>query len=120
MMPFVNQTVDRWNARSQTLQAQIQGNKKAFGKTIIEQVKQMIEDDHIMDRLVEKTQLKRDTFQIEGLQDINEDKNPNIYNDHDFYQLLLSDFLAMNDQEAGGDKNEGGDDFLYGADLSLT
>lgn len=48
------------------------------------------------------------------------ERDKNIYNDHDFYSVLLSDFLAMNDEpnEEAGDN--GGGDFLYGADLSMT
>ena len=48
----------------------------------------------------------------------------NLFNDHDYYQLLLNDFLQTNDksigdQEAAGGPQDGGE-FLYGADLSLT
>ena len=41
----------------------------------------------------------------------------NIYNDHDLYTQLLSDYLAMND-DAPTQETDG--DYLYGADLSLT
>lgn len=55
--------------------------------------------------------------------DQNPKKNANIYNDGDFYQVLLTDFLNMNDSENAGDplanQNTEGD-YLYGADLSLT
>jgi hypothetical protein len=30
----------------------------------------MIQDDQVMERLIEKTQLKRDTYEIIGMQDI--------------------------------------------------
>ena len=50
-----------------------------------------------------------------------ESPNTNIYNDHDFYTVLLSDYLALNDQEAQETSGGAGDgDYLYGADLSLT
>ena len=41
----------------------------------------------------------------------------NIYNDHDLYTVMLSDYLAMNDDSQ--QQNASGD-YLYGADLSLT
>ena len=42
----------------------------------------------------------------------------NIYNDHDLYTVMLSDYLAMNDDSQ--QQNDASGDYLYGADLSLT
>lgn len=41
----------------------------------------------------------------------------NVYNDHDLYTVMLSDYLAMNDDSQ---QEKGSGDYLYGADLSLT
>ena len=45
-----------------------------------------------------------------------------IFNDHDYYQLLLNDFLANGEKNIDHtqDQNTVDQDFLYGADLSLT
>ena len=52
--------------------------------------------------------------------DLTNDRDQNIYNDHDFYTVLLSDFLAMNDEGAEEAADGGNGDFLHGADLSMT
>jgi hypothetical protein len=54
--------------------------------------------------------------------DLTQDRDPNIYNDFDFYQVLLKDFLASNDTEGDGPGNAGYEDDIYldGADIGLT
>jgi len=48
-------------------------------------------------------------------------KDQEIYNDADFYQALLKDFLASNESN-GPSHNQGQDDDIYadGADLGMT
>lgn len=91
-------------------------------------MQQVLTDPELHAKAVEKTQLKRDTYLVLGCSDPEEalkNTDANLFNDHDYYQLLLNDFLASNDRslgstgpDAGG--QAGGDDYLYGADLSLT
>lgn len=81
-------------------------------------------------KALEKTQLKRDTYRVLGCMNPEEalkTVDANLFNDHDYYQLLLNDFLSSNDRsnvgpdEAGAANGGAGDDeYLYGADLSLT
>ena len=52
--------------------------------------------------------------------DLANERDKNIYNDHDFYTVLLSDFLAMNDEGNEDGNDEGNGEFLHGADLSMT
>lgn len=103
--------------------------QQAFNKTIVEQIELIIGDKELMAKAVEKTQGKRDSYRVLGssnIADSLETRDPNLFNDHDYYQLLLNDFLSSNDRslkDEGVDPGEtgaGGDDFLYGADLSLT
>ena len=58
--------------------------------------------------LIERTQVKRDTYRVlgRGVEDLHKTSDVNIYNDHDFYQVLLSDFLQAQEHEA----EEDGDD----------
>lgn len=83
------------------------------------------------EKAVEKTRLKRDTYRVLGSEDVEAtlaQQDKNLFNDHDCYQLMLNDFLQSNDRalnEPGEDANDktggaGNEDFLYGADLSLT
>jgi len=46
-------------------------------------------------KLIERTQSKRDVYRIlgRGAEDLHSTNDKDIYNDHDFYQVLLADFL---------------------------
>ena len=58
----------------------------------------------------------------------NSNGNPQIYNDLDFYQTLLKDFLATNDgnsashnhNTASGNQDDDDDIYVDGADLGMT
>ena len=55
--------------------------------------------------------------------DLHQKTDANIYNDHDFYQVLLSDFLQASgaaDGDEDGHDSETERRFLGGADLGLT
>ena len=84
-----------------------------------------MDDTDLRSKAVQKTQMKRDTYRVLGsrnAQSALETSDPEVFNDHDFYQLMLNDFLSQNDK--GHDEEMGGtgegDEFLYGADLSMT
>jgi hypothetical protein len=58
---------------------------------------------------------------------LTQERDHNIYNDFDFYQTLLKDFLEMNDQSTNDlyNNEENGaevdnDNYLDGADIGLT
>lgn len=46
-------------------------------------------------KLIDRTQSKRDIYRIlgRGADDLHSSSDKDIYNDHDFYQVLLADFL---------------------------
>lgn len=78
-------------------------------------------------RLIAKTQSKKDTYRAMGrsMEDLHTQNDPNIFNDHDLYQVLLSDFLQGNENAEEQDGGDGHDseterNFLAGADLGLT
>lgn len=86
-----------------------------------------MENEESKSRIIEKTQLKRDTFRVLGrpVSDLHSDKDVQIFNDFDFYKVLLSDFLQSNENE--GNKNDVEDELseterhlLGNADLSIT
>ena len=64
-----------------------------------------MENEESKSRIIEKTQLKRETFRVLGrpVSDLHNEKDVQIYNDFDFYKVLLADFLQSNDIE--GDEN---------------
>ena len=85
----------------------------------------MLHDEESKTKMLEKTQLKRDAYKVFGRShdNLTADRDENIYNDYDFYQALLKDFLANNDsQYVPQDNQPGGEDDIYldGADLGLT
>ena len=58
-------------------------------------------------------------------ENLHQDRDPNLYNDYDFYQILLGDFLQAN-EDADANSEEGSQDedqekhYLGNADLNLT
>ena len=54
-----------------------------------------MENEESKSRIIEKTQLKRETFRVLGrpVSDLHNEKDVQIYNDFDFYKVLLADFL---------------------------
>jgi len=58
-------------------------------------------------------------------ENMHQDRDPNIFNDYDFYQILLSDYLQANDDaNVNSEENSQEEDdekhYLGNADLSLT
>ena len=99
-LPFIEDTIEKWNSRTKLISnlAQGAGNSKkssVFNATIVEQVKGLMSSEESMKRLVQKTRAKRDTYRVmgRGAEDLHQTEDADIYNDHDFYQVLLSDFL---------------------------
>ena len=60
----------------------------------------MLENEETRAKLIERTRSKRDTYRVLGrsAEDLHRTTDVNIFNDHDFYQVLLSDFLQNNDE----------------------
>ena len=86
-----------------------------------------MENEESKSRIIEKTQLKRETFRVLGrpVSDLHNEKDVQIYNDFDFYKVLLADFLQSNDIE--GDEKDNDDQIsdserhlLGNADLGIT
>ncbi len=63
----------------------------------------MLNEEETKAKLVDKLHLKRDSYKVLGraADDILNERDNNIYNDFDFYQMMLKDFLNSN--EEGGD-----------------
>ena len=78
MTPFIEETINRWSQRS--------AQKKSVD--IMQQVKQNVNAKQIA-----KTQMVKADLKILG----NAPSDKNVYNDHDLYTVMLSDYLAMND-----------------------
>ena len=90
-------------------------------------MKALLEDDQSRGRIVAKTQSKRETYRVLGKsaeESLHKETDPNIYNDHDFYQVLLADFLKAHEfdnLDKDSDFNEEEEKrFLGNADIGLT
>ena len=133
-LPFIEQTVEKWNSRTRLIgNLKNNANEKAkklqgsgvtnsvFNATIVEQVNTLLQNKDSLGRLVDKTKLKRDTYRVYGrpAEDLHETKDVNIYNDEDFYQVLLSDFLQTQQGDDQNDDVEGGQ-MKQGDNLNLT
>lgn len=100
-IPFIEETVNRWSQRTITT-----GKKPV---NILDQVAHSLNDK----KTTLRTQVIKEDLKILG----DTASASNIFNDHDLYTSLLSDYLAMHD-DAPTATSDG--DYLYGADLSLT
>jgi hypothetical protein len=69
--------------------------------TIVQQVNQLLSEPDSKSKLLLKTQQKKETYRVIGADaaSLLDETDQRIYNDHDFYQQLLSDFLAQHDAE---------------------
>lgn len=94
MLPFVEETVDRWNSPTMIIKNLQSGSgakgkqqSKAFGKTILEQVNSLVNEEESKQRLLEKAHLKREHYRVLGRRadDITQTRDATIYNDFDFY-----------------------------------
>ena len=130
-LPFVEETIERWNGRTQLLGNLKQTSKKSkdtvFNATIVARVRSMMGNEESKARIIEKTQVKRDTYRVLGrpAEDLHKERDADIFNDFDFYQVLLSDFLQTNELDGQGDADEGegseGERKLLGnADIGMT
>uniref|UniRef100_A0A7S3MWN6 Apoptosis-antagonizing transcription factor C-terminal domain-containing protein n=1 Tax=Strombidium inclinatum TaxID=197538 RepID=A0A7S3MWN6_9SPIT len=104
--------------------SQVSQKKKVFGRSVTDQVADIMNDEEALKAAIERVSFKHDPNQLPvGADPLAEltDKDPQVFNDNDFYKVQLSDFLTMSGQtgvDEGDDK--GDDDYLHGADLSLT
>jgi hypothetical protein len=133
VLPFVEETIEKWNSRTQMIKninsSSAQINKSvASNRTILEQVNSLVMEPANLAKLVEKSKLKKDNLKPLGRlasdhMQANE-RDEHIYNDHDFYQSLLKDFLASNDGGHHEADNIGGEDdndiYVDGANLGMT
>lgn len=100
-------------------QSKVQSNQN---KSILEQVSSLLGEADNQKRLLEKVRVKNGQkvfgkLVSESLQATQDKHDAEIYNDQDFYQLMLKDFLASNDTSTGEQQHETEAD---GADLGLT
>lgn len=78
-------------------------------KSILEQVTSLLGESENQKRLLEKVRVRNGQrvfgkLVSEAMQQAKHDVE--IYNDSDFYQLMLKDFLATNDTTTGNDAHE--------------
>ena len=80
-LPFIEETVERWNNRTQLLgnlkQSSKKGKETVFNATIVQRVRSMMSNEESKARIIEKTQMKRDTYRVLGrpAEDLHNDKD---------------------------------------------
>jgi hypothetical protein len=82
-LPFIEQTIDRWNSQTQVI-GNLKKNKQShFSQTIVSQVNSLLAQSDFRTRTVAKTQLKRDVYRVlgRGPEDLHADRDPNLFND---------------------------------------
>lgn len=122
-LPLIEQSIDRWNTQTQILGNLKKSNKSHFNQGIISQVNSIMAQKDQTQRLIAKSQLKRDTYRVlgHGPQDLHQESDVNLFNDFDFYQLLLGDFLQQNEDDGSeASQDEADKHYLGNADLNLT
>ncbi|KAJ1956384.1 rRNA-processing protein bfr2, partial [Linderina pennispora] len=100
--PFRDESLEKWGSKVQ-ISAGVTSSKKfkAVNQGIMHQISQALASE---ERLVERTQLKRTEYKIIGQSDTSEkpaavadahlkDRNPEIFDDTDFYQQLLRELI---------------------------
>ena len=99
-MPFVEETINRWNERNQTMNTTAASKKGGLNKTIIDSVSQILGDSELRSKAQKKTQYKRETYRVLGADrtGVDDEYDTNLFNDYDLYQTMLSDFLNQNDK----------------------
>lgn len=86
-LPFIEQTIDRWNSQTQVI-GNLKKNKQShFQQTIVSQVNSLLAQSDFRQRTIAKTQLKRDAYRVLGCgpEDLHAERDPNLFNDQDLY-----------------------------------
>ncbi|CAK9233434.1 unnamed protein product [Sphagnum troendelagicum] len=93
IVPYRNNSVDRWQRKTQlsTGAAAVKGKLRAFNQSISQQVASVMRDPH---KLIEQMRLQQSSVHVLGQAD---DGNPETFDDSDFYQQLLREFLESSD-----------------------
>ncbi|CAK9234611.1 unnamed protein product [Sphagnum jensenii] len=93
IVPYRNNSVDRWQRKTQlsTGAAAVKGKLRAFNQSISQQVASVMRDPH---KLIERMRLQQSSVHVLGQAD---DGNPETFDDSDFYQQLLREFLESSD-----------------------
>ncbi|EPX71325.1 traub family protein [Schizosaccharomyces octosporus yFS286] len=90
-----NNTLTKWHSRVQAAQGITQSNKfKALNQNVVQQIDQTMLNK---DDLIERSRLSRS--------DGSKTPNPDLYDDTEFYQSLLKDFINSRLADSGRDTN---------------
>ncbi|KAL6071010.1 rRNA-processing protein bfr2 [Balamuthia mandrillaris] len=107
MYPKVNDVVQKWSDKTQITSggALLNKNLKAIGGNAIRQIEQVLKDE---DRLVKRTQLRRSSYSVFAKDLLQEEDGPpqeelfddEIFDDSDFYNKLLREFIESSSADA--------------------
>lgn len=83
---YRNNTIQKWNDKTRIAQ------KSATTTSIVHQIDFNLANK---EKLIKKTRLKRSQYDILGVQQNNEELNPEIFDDDDFYHQLLRELIEV-------------------------
>lgn len=112
---FRNETIQKWNDRTKVAAGNV--NTKSFNSFETSTLKQVEQIMANKTRLVERTQLKRSSYEIFGKSDLVNDgemkeKDVEIFDDDDFYHQLLRELIEKKTANSGADPNQLGRQWL--------
>merc|ERR1712080_608696 len=112
---FRNETIQKWNDRTKVAAGNV--NSKSFSSFETSTLKQIEQIMANKSRLVERTQLKRSSYEIFGKSDVADDnetreKDVEIFDDDDFYHQLLRELIEKKTANSGSDPNQLGRQWL--------
>ncbi|CAD8075634.1 unnamed protein product [Paramecium sonneborni] len=96
----IEEDIIRWSSKSALLQSINKDNKSQMGFLLLTPIGQSKKALQNIEKLRQKTQLKRQIFRILGEEgsDLNETNNKHIFDDTDFYLDLLKETISFNNQ----------------------
>ena len=85
-LPFIEQTMNRWNERNQTMKTNLK-QRGALNVSIMDQVSQTLNDSDLRGKALKKVQYKRSTYRVLGPDRaaVDDEYDTNLFNDYDLY-----------------------------------
>lgn len=110
-----NETIQKWNDRTKVAAGNV--NSKSFSSFETSTLKQVEQIMANKTRLIERTQLKRSSYEIFGKSDAigdgeTKEKDVEIFDDDDFYHQLLRELIEKKTANSGADPNQLGRQWL--------
>eukprot|EP01097_Dermamoeba_algensis_P003578 TRINITY_DN2472_c0_g1_i1.p1 TRINITY_DN2472_c0_g1~~TRINITY_DN2472_c0_g1_i1.p1 ORF type:complete len:215 (-),score=57.46 TRINITY_DN2472_c0_g1_i1:138-782(-) len=97
LVPYETSTIDKWNQKTLLTSNLTSKRFKALNQSLLQQISKVLED---RDRLIKRTQVNRAGVAIFG-QEGKVESSEELFDDTDFYQSLLKEFVDTNIETSG-------------------